>query len=745
MNKSRLNPLFVCAVSLILAVCPQSPAGPQASAGSDSAKTAAELVRMLPDDVLAFVAYSGCDAAGPAFEKSIAGRMWNDPQLQSFYQTILSQIKNKVTQGSNDAGAAEAVDTVQSFLNVVADRPITVGIAQKKEAAGGPPVYGFLILDAAGSRAELVAAIGKMETLAPEGQIIEQTVASLAMHGPKDDGGVPGYWGWVDESFVFAINDADGLALRHIRQPRQPDAVARYLATVPGEGRAAAAYLDIRKGIEILKLAVGAEASGQADAAIGKALDVLGIANVGAAAVSVGFDGPDVVVHQSLQTPGPHTGLLASFGTIDLNIFDMVDSRAANAIAFNVSTAGFYDAILDAIKVAAPAEVSQMVIQAIAQFEGQINVGIRRQILENLAGPTVAYAVPAGAIPEAPGPGFVACLQVKNGRALEEAMAVLGQFFAGISGGMLQVGSQESNGRTLHSWVVAPLAMAQVMPCWTIADGQLVIGSSPAICNLGASGVSSADSAATSIRSTDGFKQVTKNLPPKVVSLRYTDSKVQVRQLMQGLQGVWPMLTMGAKQQGLDLPMVLPSFSGIIDDMGPSCQYTWFDNNGIYSRYRGSGIEADLGAVAGGGVAAAVVMPALFRARQQATQVASLANLKNMGLAFAAYEVDQGELPGSFDQMKDYFFEEAPPESHRKPKDFDGPSYILVPGHSPNVPRGAQYILVYENPEFCDDKVPVLFLDYHVESMEPQRFIEALKATYELLGKEMPDVKFKND
>ena len=53
-------------------------------------------------------------------------------------------------------------------------------------------------------------------------------------------------------------------------------------------------------------------------------------------------------------------------------------------------------------------------------------------------------------------------------------------------------------------------------------------------------------------------------------------------------------------------------------------------------------------------------------------------------------------------------------------------------------------IIAYENPEFCSDKINVLFLDSHVQAMKPDEFLRELGATYKRLGRKMPEVKFKD-
>ena len=53
-------------------------------------------------------------------------------------------------------------------------------------------------------------------------------------------------------------------------------------------------------------------------------------------------------------------------------------------------------------------------------------------------------------------------------------------------------------------------------------------------------------------------------------------------------------------------------------------------------------------------------------------------------------------------------------------------------------------IIAYENPEFCDDGVNVVYLDGHVTFVRPEQFTEDLEQTYQRLGKPSPEIKFKD-
>jgi prepilin-type processing-associated H-X9-DG protein len=121
-----------------------------------------------------------------------------------------------------------------------------------------------------------------------------------------------------------------------------------------------------------------------------------------------------------------------------------------------------------------------------------------------------------------------------------------------------------------------------------------------------------------------------------------------------------------------------------------------------------------------------------------------MSHLKQIGLALVSYaEEHQGNLPADLEQTKLYLGGSEALNSPRKPKDFDGPSYIYVAGQTTKM--DSHNVVAYENPGFCTDRINVLFLDGHVEAMKPQAFRDVLKATYERLGKPMPEIKFKGE
>lgn len=738
-----IHTLFVCIALLLPIGCSKKdkPAAPPKEQAQQQAPTLG-LMAVVPDNVLAFAAGGGCDNFKESFEKSILGRIWNDPEVQTFFNAATEQLLAKVKEGIQDANEGEVPGIVLDFAKLAVNRPIIAGAAMK-ESEDGPPVYGFAILDAGEKKAEIAAALAKLEALDSEGDIVEVEVGSFKMHGPADDRGVPGYWGWVDNYLVFAVNDPNGLAIKHVQQPRAaaPDNIQQ----VPTVNDVFAMYVDCRKVADVVKIVADQESATDKLPLIATVIEKLGFNNVASLTSAARFVGPDMLFSESIEMPEPRTGIFASLRPVNMKMLDMVDARAVRAGAVNCDVAGIYDTIMAAIEAGAPG-VSADIQEKIEEIQLEMKVDIRKDVLGVLAGPAVFYSVPGGVIMEAPGGGFVAIAEVKDGKLLEKALASLGEFASTEAEDAVRISSQpQDGGRTLHTCVIAPLAMMQVMPCWMIVDDRILIASNPGLHKLALARLTLPKSAPKSIRSTEEFKKATAGLPGDLVYFSFTDSKVQFKQIMLALQGVWPMVNMFAAKADIQLPVMLPSLTGIIEEMGPSIQYSWFDDKGLHSVYRGSGVEVSAGSIAGVALGMGIAMPAIARTRQIAYRLYAGTNLSCIGMSCQIYAADHDDkLPPNLEDLLDKA--ELTPkslESKSKPKDFDGPSFIYIAGQTTSDDPGN--IVAYENPAFLSEGTNVLYLDSHVEYVKPDEFLRELKATYERLGKEMPEVKFRDE
>ncbi len=701
-----------------------------------------ELTRVLPDDLLFFVATSGTDAAKADFDQSILGRIWNDPSMQSFATAIRTEVTGTILREAGSDDFARTVGVVLDQAQLVLRRPAVVGLA-RVEVEEMPPACLFAILDAGDRKADLEAAVAKVETMLGD-VVIETTIGSFKMHTWENEDDLPLYWGWVGNTLVVAANDAHGAVVKYVSKPRQT--APPYLDKVPEHGDVLAVYYDYPKLLGVVDDMV-AEEGGRKEYGVVKAvLADLGFANLGTMITRAGFVGPDLVTGAYVQVPQPRTGLFATFGPVDPSAFALVDAQAVTATAFNWDLAAVYDTVMKAIETASPDEVYPGVQEGLAQFEAQAQFRLRDGLLKSLAGPVTFYALPAGKMLEAPMGGFVAVAKLADSPLFEETVTALGEFADAEAEGVLQVGSQtDEAGRTLHVWASPMLAFAQLMPTWCVVEGQVVVGSNTAVCKRGIAQIVARGQGTKSLLDTDGYRKVAARFAQGILSLTYIDSQVQFQQMLMQMQQVWPMAVMAAMRAGVKLPVMLPSLGQVGQDMQPACEYSYAKPDGLYSHYQGPGVEVSVESVAVGALGMGVLMPALGRTRQLSFRMTSGTNLSGIGKACLIYANDhQDELPPDLETLVEEV-ELSPKslESMRKPDDFDGPSYIYIAGQTTSMSPGN--IVAYENPEFCLEGVNVLFLDSHVQFMKPDKFREALKATYKRLGRKMPAIRFKGE
>jgi prepilin-type processing-associated H-X9-DG protein len=703
-----------------------------------------ELMKRLPDGVVGFAAAGGGDALKADFEKTSLGRIWNDPGVRSFYQAIESQLLAKMQETAGDPNGIKQFHMATDMVELIGSRPTILGVAQ----VNGPiqskerlPVYAFAVVEAGTRKAELEAAVKKLEALAGADRIADVNVGPARMRGPKGTPGISLYWGWSGDYLVVGANDAEGAAMRYLQRPR--DTIPDGLKKAPVGGDAIVIHADIQKTVGIVDAVVRQEDAKAADT-VSAVLKELGLSGVKTFSMRAGFAGPDLVTGSFLEVTGPRTGLLTVPKPVDPALMDIVDARAVTAGAANPDVAGAYDAVMRAIR-AASGEAYADVEEGLAAFESEAKLNIRKGLLESLAGPAIFYSLGTGTVAEAPAGGVVAVIKLKDADLFERTLNSLGGYAAAQSKGALQISEQKRDGgQTVHTWMVPQLAMLQVMPVWSVTNGYAVIGSNVGVHDAAIKQMASTGEGHKSIRDTAGYKEVASRLPENLVSLSYTDSRTQYTQAMAMLQQFWPMATMFAAQAGVKLPPTLPSLGPIIQDMKPSCQSCWIGPDGFYAQYRGPGIEVSLKSVAGVSLGMGVLMPALARTREQARQVSSMANLKQVGLGLLTYANDHDDkLPDDLKSLVPDRIDSKILESPRKPKDFTGPSYVYIAGQTTSMnPRN---IVVYENPAFCSDEVNVLFMDGHVEFMKSEAFRQELAVTCKRLGREMPEIRFKDE
>ncbi|MGE5295200.1 MAG: H-X9-DG-CTERM domain-containing protein [Solirubrobacterales bacterium] len=699
-----------------------------------------ELTKRMPDDVVAFIGTSGSDVLKGDFEKTLIGRIWNDPGVRTFYQSIKFEVLAKAQQETGDAAFPKKVDDVLGTIRLALSRPVVIGAAQVP-VEEGPPVAGFVILDAGDRKAELETAVSRLEAIIGRDNIVGQTIDSFVLRASGVLNPMPLYWGWIDNHFVVVVNDAKGVAVKYLSRPRSKPHTS--LGKAPDNGDALVVAADLQKARQLIGSTILSD-SGKEDAdAFASVLKGLGLADAKGFIARAGFAGPDLTVQAVLETPASAAGLFSLYKPLDPGCLAVVDARAVTAGAANCDFAALYDAILGVVKSISPEDDYPAAQKAISRFESEAKLRIREGLLASLAGPMVFYSLPSGAVMEMPRGGAAVIAKLKDAPLFEKTMVALGTLAASKAKGAFQPSEEKRDaGRVVHVWVIPPLAMMGMTPTWSIVKDQAVIGFSTEMHDLAVQRLVSSDASTKSLLAVEGYRKTAAELPKNLTRLTYIDSQVRFSQSMMQLRQAWPMITMMTTRTGLRLPAAMPPLTQVTREMKPSLRYSYWASDGLHMTYRGPGIEVGQMDVNKTALGMGILMPALARVRQLSFRMTSGTNLVGIGKACQSYAAHHdGKLPPD---LKTLVTEADLPakflESKLKPKDFAGPSYIYISGQSASMDR--QNVVAYDNPEFCTEGVNVLFLDGHVEFMRPKEFRLTLEATCKRLNRPMPDIRF---
>lgn len=720
---------------------------PVLALGQEDPSPAEVLVGRLPPGLLGFLAISGSDDLKADFDKSSFGKAWHESSVQTFYTQVKDQIWAKVFRQIDESKDKARLKAALSLLRRVVRSPMAVGVGASPSAEG-PKIHGFLVVQAGPRRAEMADNVSTLERLAGPGKIGEVAIDGVTLHTVKEKHKVnepPILWGWVKDYFVVVVNDEKAAIVRHLSRDAAPAAPGYHaaIARVPGTGDTKILFLDIEKISQAALAHTQAQSTQPARNSCREFLKELGLDHVKSFVARAGFTGPDMVGNTMLTIDHADQTIFSDFRPVDLAILDLVPANAMEVKVSNMNFADLYDRIMAAIKTAKPEKHGELE-KKIAEFEARAGVKVRQGILENLAGPAVGCTLPSTGMVNPLLGNKVHLLKLNDAKTFKESFLALERFITERSEGKVQATVQEVNDQEYHVWVIPQLALLQVAPCWTIRDRTLVIAPTIAGCQAAVNHAATQNAAATSIRTAEPFKQITKDLPEKMISFRYVDHKAKAAQNLQTLQQFWPMIALAAQQKAdVQMPMLLPPAEDITRHMGPEVGYAWFTEEGIRSHHQGAVVSSDtsLGvpaAVAG----ASIATPALGRSREMARRSMSAANLRQIGLALNSYAtLHDDKLPASLQELVDAKL--ITPKvlvSPLKPEGFTGPSYILVP--VPNITAKPDLILAYENPAYQTEGTHVLRIDASVAWEKPAKFMDDLKATYTQLGKPMPAIQF---
>lgn len=691
------------------------------------------LCRKLPADTIGFIATSGTEEFSGEFKASVLGPIAADPQVKNFFDQVVAA----VTESEKFKSAGET-KIYMDFAQQVLRSPTVIALATSPNGFEDDPRV-LLISKTVTDKNELKTMLeNSLSAGLKSGKIQKEDRNGTAAYVLADPNLAESFYAAQSGDYlVAAVNDPEFTLLTN---GGANAAMADILNRVPSARDAFVYYIDIHKIISLAEKECEGEKEGEK---VKPVMQSLGLYEMENNLLCGGFEGKNVVCQNTLKV-STSQGIWKVLGQADRDLFKYADTKAMQAGVVRFDAAQLYDTILGAVT-QADADAAGEFTTKVAEIEAQLQFKLREDLLGNLEGSFMGYVLPAYAAPDLMVGGYVATAKVKDGAKMEKCLLSLGNFLSSIGQKQVQITSQTTDGgKEVHIWAVTFMAMMQVIPSWAIEGDTLIFTSHPSLTKQVIAQFG--PGAHESLLSNTKFGMLLKDVPADAFMIGLSDSKTVASQMMQTVQRIWPMATMGLAQEGIQLPIMLPSIDAYLEQMEPGLRYGRKTSDGIETYYRGTGLEVNAGSIAGGSMAAAILMPALAKTKQIAKRSVSATNLKGIGIAAMVYANDhEGKFPSKLeDLVAECDLGEKSLVSPQKPDDFEGPSYILVEGLTTEAP--ADSVLAYENPAFArQDMTNVLYADGHVAYESREAFEQNLKKTYETLRKPMPEIQWETE
>ncbi len=181
-------------------------------------------------------------------------------------------------------------------------------------------------------------------------------------------------------------------------------------------------------------------------------------------------------------------------------------------------------------------------------------------------------------------------------------------------------------------------------------------------------------------------------------------------------------------------PGVLPTLPEKLANAKSAVGGWWVDDDGVHFGATGSLMPIGGGVgIAVGALLVSIALPSLTRARELAKRAVSQANLRAVGVACYIWANDNdGRFPPDLALLvREGYIGDQQLTSPRQ--DGPPPHYVYIAGQGEDA--DLRNVLAYEK-LYGDEGTNVLFVDGHVEWMQVWDFEDALRETYERLGRE---------
>jgi prepilin-type processing-associated H-X9-DG protein len=588
-----------------------------ASGKTAAAVTALSLANQAPADAVAYFGWAGSDALATEYSNSPLRGLIARSNLPRVAGDMLPKILDRLAAVSSDQ---PLFDILHRSFPILWRHPTAVFITAALDPTG-PPIIHVGVLCDAGNDADIL--LRNFNTIVTD---------RAGLH-------------------LKANRTGSIIRLTDIDIPTEPalDRSAAFVSAMKPlqESPAVAMFVN---GAAILQLADQAAARNESSHDIWpKVRDALGIATIKGFAMTGGFDQGNWATASALIAPSPRTGILAAFEPrpIDPALLARIPGGAESVAVYNFDAAKLFDAIADAM--ASSTASDTMLHRATGAASLVLGANLRQALLGPLGPQWIIYTdSKRTAILNHPSDAATA-----SDSMVSAAFGIINTANARIPNAAITAVQQKIDRVDLTSANSPQLERFVGTPTFALQDRILYFAASPEA-SVAAVTLPAVPEQNDFLHNATFAEALYRLHVPSPASIDYTNLPLTAPRAYERLKGEQSALAAIAKMAGLELPeLQLPPIEKL--NLSPAISVSWADNNGVYTKSLSPfpGSAALLGdpqesviSVAAVATVAAVVVPAIAKAREQANLVANMGNERQLLLAMISWSMQhQGTLP----------------------------------------------------------------------------------------------------
>ncbi|MCD6377614.1 MAG: hypothetical protein J7L99_02045, partial [Planctomycetes bacterium] len=512
-----------------------------------------------------------------------------------------------------------------------------------------------------------------------------------------------------------------------------------------------AAFIDAKRLIKKVETIINAQGKRGKNARLSK--DTIVFRNV---IKALGLDGVTVVAgasnivdrgfHEKIRifSPSPHRGILSIFAEKPLpaGALESVPADADVLLAANFNPIKLLS-LMRNIAAAIEPDSKKEFDESLIEINKTLGVDIEKDLLKYTSGQWTIVSAPSlgGMIT-----GTVITVNLTDAdKFLDAITRIEKKLLELIDQPRTKVRVYRSNGVVIHYLIRRsddfPLPVA---PAWAVHKGKFYLAAFPQVIESAVSGTNEKP-----ITKSATFIAFRKRLSPNVSYIEYWNTP-SIKQKLYGcvlIGGTAATNFLGRFAPEIR-PEILPALPKVEKYIWPTIAAISSDANGITIESYSS-VPTLLISTAYSGTAVSIMLPAMFEARINTRRVASMINLKSIGVGLAVYATENNDdYPPDLNRLVKEKIIDAEmlmsPTSGRKVH-FDSKSNPIPPFDyvylgaglkTTDIPRPSRFILAYEKPEINRFRgTNVLYADGHVEWVFMKKFQHDLARTRQWIEK----------